>query len=55
MYVCATQVCVAGEGVGSLETGVAGNCKLPCGCWDANLCPLKKQEELLAGVPSLQP
>jgi hypothetical protein len=41
--------------VRTLGTRVIYVCKLPCGCWDLNLCLLKEQPALLTTEPSLQP
>lgn len=43
------------EGIGAPQTGVADNCKMLCGCWKPNLCPLQEQEVLftIGPLPSL--
>jgi E3 ubiquitin-protein ligase NEDD4 len=43
------------EGVGSPGIGVTDSCELPCGCWELNSGPLKKQPVLLTTEPSLNP
>jgi hypothetical protein len=43
------------EGIGSPRNGVINSCKLPCGCLELNLGPLKKQSVLLTAEPSFQP
>ena len=41
--------------MGSSGTGVADNCELPCGCWEANLGPLQEQQvSPVSADPSLQ-
>ena len=42
------------EGIESPRNGVTGGSKLPYGCWELNLSPLKEQQILLITELSLQ-
>ena len=60
LYVCLFSTCVQSprrpeEGARALGTGVIDSFKLPCGCLDLNLGPLKEQLELLTTKPYLYP
>lgn len=43
------------EGIRSFGSAVTGGCELPCGSWESNWSPLKKQPVLLIAKQSLQP
>lgn len=43
------------EGISSPGRGIISCCKLPSGCWELNLGPMKKHPVLLVAEPSLQP
>lgn len=43
------------EGVRSPGRGIISSCKLPSGCWELNLGPMKKHSVFLMAEPSLPP
>jgi hypothetical protein len=43
------------DDIGSPKVGITNSCEVPCGNWEPNLGPLKRQRVLLTTEPSLQP
>lgn len=59
LYICLFSICVPclwrpEEGVELIRTGVIDRWKLPHGCWESDLGPLKNHSVILTAVPSLQ-